>query len=53
MLLVGDAVDSDEFMLTQEFISQMLGTRRAGVTTAAGTLSQAECSATDVAKLQS
>jgi len=41
MLLVGDAVDSDEFMLTQEFISQMLGTRRAGVTTAAGTLSQA------------
>jgi len=41
MLLVGDAVKSDEFMLTQEFISQMLGTRRSGVTVAAGTLSQA------------
>lgn len=41
MLLVADAVESDEFMLTQEFISQMLGTRRSGVTVAAGTLSQA------------
>lgn len=41
MLLVADAVESDEFMLTQEFISQMLGTRRSGVTVAAGNLSQA------------
>jgi Mn-dependent DtxR family transcriptional regulator len=32
---------SDNFPLTQEFISQMLGTRRSGVTVAAGTLQQA------------
>jgi Mn-dependent DtxR family transcriptional regulator len=34
-------VQSEEFSLTQEFIAQMIGVRRAGVTVAAGTLSQA------------
>ena len=41
MLLVSDCIDSDEFLLTQEFIAQMLGVRRSGVTVAANTLSQA------------
>ena len=41
LLMVSDYVRSDQFMLTQEFIAQMLGTRREGVTVAAGTLSQA------------
>ena len=41
LLCVQDRVQSNEFPLTQEFISQMLGTRRAGVTEAAGILSQA------------
>ncbi|MBC7972245.1 MAG: winged helix-turn-helix domain-containing protein, partial [Verrucomicrobia bacterium] len=38
LLLVADAVQSEEFPLTQEFISQMIGVRRAGVTIAAGML---------------
>lgn len=41
LLTVSDRVQSDQFPLTQEFISQMLGVRRSGVTVAAGTLSQA------------
>lgn len=41
LLLVSDAVQSASFALTQEFISQMLGVRRSGVTVAAGALSQA------------
>ncbi|MEA5568206.1 Crp/Fnr family transcriptional regulator [Anabaena sp. UHCC 0399] len=41
LLIVADRVQSDTFPLTQEFIAQMLGCRRAGVTMAAGTLSQA------------
>lgn len=41
LLLVADCISSDEFPLTQEFISQMIGVRRAGVTVAAGALSQA------------
>ncbi|BCL36346.1 Crp/Fnr family transcriptional regulator [Nostoc sp. MS1] len=41
LLLVSDRMQSDKFPLTQEFISQMLGCRRSGVTVAAGTLSKA------------
>ncbi len=41
LLLVQERIHSDELPLTLVFISQMLGTRRAGVTVAAGTLSQA------------
>ena len=41
LLTVSDRMESDQFLLTQEFIAQMLGTRRSGVTVAAGTLSQA------------
>jgi CRP-like cAMP-binding protein len=41
LLLVCDRVGSNELPLTQEFISQMLGVRRAGVTEAANTLQQA------------
>ena len=40
LLLVQDCVQSDKLELTQDFISQMLGTRRSGVTVAAGTLSR-------------
>jgi len=42
LLLVADAVQSEEFPLTQEFIAQMIGVRRSGVTVAAGMLSHAE-----------
>ncbi len=41
LLLVSDCVQSEEFPLTQEYIAQMIGVRRAGVTVAAGTLNQA------------
>ena len=41
LLSVSDRMQSDQFPLTQEFIAQMLGCRRPGVTEAAGTLSQA------------
>jgi len=41
LLLTHDRVDSDEFPLTQEFLSQMLGVRRASVTLAAGALQKA------------
>lgn len=41
LLTTRDCVMKDELYLTQEFISQMLGTRRSGVTVAAGTLQQA------------
>ena len=41
LLLVSDCVQSETFALTQEFIAQMIGVRRAGVTVAAGALSQA------------
>ncbi|MBW4537508.1 MAG: Crp/Fnr family transcriptional regulator [Myxacorys chilensis ATA2-1-KO14] len=41
LLMVSDRIGSNELPLTQEFIAQMLGTRRAGVTIAAGTLQRA------------
>ena len=41
LLNVSDRLQSNELPLTQEFIAQMLGTRRAGVTVAAGALQQA------------
>jgi CRP-like cAMP-binding protein len=41
LLLVCDRVELNELQLTQEFISQMLGVRRAGVTEAANRLQQA------------
>ena len=41
LLTVSDRVGSEDFPLTQEFISQMLGVRRSGVTVAASTLSRA------------
>jgi CRP-like cAMP-binding protein len=41
MLLTHDRVGSDEFALTQEFLAQMLGVRRASVTVAAGVLQKA------------
>lgn len=40
LLMAHDRCDSDEFLLTQEFISLMLGVRRAGVTMAALTLQE-------------
>jgi hypothetical protein len=41
LLLVGDRVGSNELRLTHEFMGQMLGVRRAGVTEAANALQQA------------
>ncbi|MBW4459098.1 MAG: Crp/Fnr family transcriptional regulator [Nodosilinea sp. WJT8-NPBG4] len=41
LLLVRDCLQSDTFMLTQEFIGEMLGVPRPSVTVAAGSLSQA------------
>jgi CRP-like cAMP-binding protein len=41
LLMTHDQVGSNEFRLTQEFIAQMLGVRRASVTVAAGALQHA------------
>ncbi|WP_373527295.1 Crp/Fnr family transcriptional regulator [Nostoc sp.] len=41
LLTVSERLESEDFLLTQEFISQMLGVRRSGVTVAASTLSRA------------
>lgn len=41
LLSVQDCIMQDELPLTQEFIANMLGTRRSGVTVAAGILQQA------------
>ncbi len=40
LLTVSDRLQSEDFPLTQEFIAQMLGVRRSGVTVAANTLSR-------------
>jgi CRP-like cAMP-binding protein len=40
LLMINERVCSPEFKLTQEFISRMLGVRRAGVSVAANTLQQ-------------
>lgn len=40
LLMTHDRVNSDELQMTQEFISNMLGVRREGVTHAAGNLQQ-------------
>ena len=41
LLLVHDRVEGDEFVLTQEYLSEMLGVRRPSVSLAARTLQQA------------
>lgn len=41
LLMCADRVDSNSLPLTQEFLSQMLGTRRASVTVSAGILQRA------------
>ncbi len=40
LLMTHDRLESDKFQLTQKFLSDMLGVRREGVTTAAGALQQ-------------
>lgn len=41
LLMTQDRIDSNSLPLTQEFIAQMLGTRRSSVTVSAGTLQKA------------
>jgi hypothetical protein len=41
LLLTHDSVDGDSFMLTQEFLAEMLGVHRPRVSIVAGTLQQA------------
>ena len=41
MLMTHDRMQSDEFLLTQEFLAMMLGVQRTGVTIAAGALQRA------------
>ena len=38
--MTSDRMESDEFQVTQEFLSNMLGVRREGVNRAAGALQQ-------------
>jgi CRP-like cAMP-binding protein len=42
LLMSGDRLGSDDFLLTQDFISNMLGVRREGVSKAAGVLQKRE-----------
>jgi CRP-like cAMP-binding protein len=42
LLMIHDRVDGDEFLLTQDIISIMLGAQRTGVTDAAGSLQKNE-----------
>jgi CRP-like cAMP-binding protein len=46
LLMCADRVSSNDLPLTQEFLGQMLGTRRSSVTVAAGTLQEAGMIAT-------
>jgi CRP-like cAMP-binding protein len=41
LLMVQDCLQASEYPMTQEYIAQMLGSRRSGVTVAAGTLQSA------------
>jgi hypothetical protein len=41
MLMTHDRMQSDEFLLTQEFLAMMLGVQRTGVSVAAGALQRA------------
>ena len=41
LVMTHDRVDVDEFALTQEFLAEMLGVRRATVTVTAGALQKA------------
>jgi CRP-like cAMP-binding protein len=42
LLMTRDRVQSDQFPITHEFLSQMLGVRRASITVVAGMLQKAE-----------
>lgn len=41
LLMTHDRIESDEFYVTHEFLSEMIGARRSGVTVIAGTLQRA------------
>ena len=43
LLLMHDRVGSDEMSMTQDFLSRMLASRRAGISEAVGTLEKAGC----------